>query len=233
MGSGRRSIVALSHDSCPRPLTLPRLHCNRPGKVLASRLAVILSTVFQVLIARLLSTTEWLDNALGHLGTYELRGDHVSEWSSADHNQITSTPIAMNDFSCKIFVRCKSAIRGEDVFSGLTSTNLAAGTIRALVQQYQPFKPIAKEAAPVTWWRSRLKEDPFECWGQYRERSDFSLDVMSPYAKVSLKRAGSISLSWRLPLSSRPHTAQRVLIGDSLHLAAGGRTLAPSAFFRE
>jgi hypothetical protein len=138
--------------------------------------------------------TERLDKALQQLGWFEMRGSRVSDWSSADQHQSAVWLPAMSDFSYKIFVHCKRIIRGEDVLSGRTSAALSAGAIRALVQQYQPFKPIAKEAAPVTWWRSRLKEDPFECWGQYRERSDFSLDVMSPYAKVSLKRAGLISL---------------------------------------
>jgi hypothetical protein len=118
----------------------------------------------------------------------------VSEWSSADQLQIAPRPATINDFSYKVFVHCKRIICGEDVLSGLTSTKLAAGTIRALVQQYQPFTPIGKESAPLTWWRLRLEKDPFECWGRYREGSDFSLDVMSPYAKVSLERAGSISL---------------------------------------
>ncbi|KAG7544294.1 hypothetical protein FFLO_03333 [Filobasidium floriforme] len=112
-----------------------------------------------------------------------MRGSRVSDWSSADQHQSAVWLPGMSDFSYKIFVHCKRIIRGEDVLSGRTSTALSAGAIRALVQQYQPFKPIGEEPAPLTWWRSRLKEDPFECWGQYRERSDFSLDVMSPYAK--------------------------------------------------
>lgn len=98
----------------------------------------------------------------------------------------------MNDITYNVFVFCKGIIRGDDVLSGIGSNKLVAGTIRALVQQYQPLTLIGEEPAPLTWWRSRLTGDPFKCWSRYRGGSDFNLDVMSPHAKVSCQPASSI-----------------------------------------
>jgi hypothetical protein len=112
-------------------------------------------------------------------------GCQAREWSLQEPiPDRLDVELSIDDFPCAIFARCKGIINDENVLSATTSTK-SAGLMIALVQQHQSDKLFAAEAIAITWWQSRLDLDPHGCWRQYREASDFSLDVASPHAKVS------------------------------------------------
>jgi hypothetical protein len=138
-----------------------------------------------------------LDNYLDYLARREGTRWTITEWSHEDpipdrlYNkqwkgcEETRITIPAMDFPYKFFPHCKRMIRGESVFAPIKS-KLPVGLIRALMHKHQPYHPIGTESPPIPWWRKRLDEDPCKCWWTYRSRSDFRLDLQTPYEKVRL-----------------------------------------------
>lgn len=148
-------------------------------------------------------STDRLDRCCSQLGKYELFGDPPpDDWgfngSSLPDDLGLDRPrrfCLIERFPFPIFPHCKRINGGEDVLSPAgpdPASNPAAGLIRALVQHYQLYEPIASECSSLPWWRewrTKLGKDQYHDWSGYPGLADFKndLDVRSSYAKASAR----------------------------------------------
>lgn len=146
-------------------------------------------------------TTERLDDHLVYLHHFERVGRPPREgWSLSEsipdrlaytfHQRDSGAGLAgLDEFPCKLFERLNHMLDGKDILSDrLTerSAAAAAGLIRALVEEFQPYQPYGTEPKVFAWWRKRLPHD--QRLVKYADRSDLGLDVASRYRRVSSER---------------------------------------------